>query len=373
MKKHLLLLTSFILILTTQSCSQKSTAAQTNKPTTIPSLWESYKDFFPIGAAINPNMDLKTPERRQFVAYHFNSVTAENQFKPRALQPREGVWKWAAADSIRDFARENKMKIRGHTLVWYQSVPQWMVKDGNKLASKELLLKRMKTHIETVMNRYKNDVYCWDVVNEAVTENSSKPNEIYRPTDTLHQILGEEYVAQAFIIARAADPKAQLYYNDFRFSDPVKRKKIYDLMKRLLDRGVPIDGIGFQTHLIPDEETEAYLQESIDMFSGLGLKVQITELDVSAYKHRIPKHPDADKSDDRYTDERKQKQSDMYDMVMRVCRRNVGKVTGVTFWGTTDSRDNFRTKRLGKMDYPFVFDEFMQPKPVFYRLVNFKK
>lgn len=357
---------------TTQGCSQKTTNSQTadNK---VPSLCKAYEKYFPIGAAINPSMDLTSEERMKFAAYHFNSITAENQFKPRYTHPKENLWRWEGADSIINFARKYKLKVRGHTLVWHQATPEWMVKDGDKPASKELLLARMKNHIETSMNRYKNDVYCWDVVNEAISEDSTKLDEIYRPTDPLYKILGEEYVAQAFIMARAVDPKAQLFYNDFRFSDPIKRKKIYDLMKRMKDRGVPIDGIGFQTHLVPDEETEAYLQESIDMFSKLGLKVQITELDVSVYKFRDPKHPDADKSDTDYSEARKQKQSDMYDMVMRVCRRNAGKVTGVTFWGTSDARRNYRTIRIGKMDYPFVFDEFMQPKPVFYRIVNFKK
>jgi endo-1,4-beta-xylanase len=372
MKKIFFLVYAFSFLIIQTSCSQKTATVQTNK-SQIPSLCKAYEPYFPIGAAINPNMDLKTEERRSFAAYHYNSVTAENQFKPRFLQPKEGVWKWDPADSVANFARKNKMKIRGHALVWYQSTPEWMVKDGDKPASKELLLKRMKTHIETVVKRYKKDVYCWDVVNESISEDSDKPDEIYRPTDPLFQILGEEYVAQAFIMARAADPQAKLYYNDFRFSDPVKRKKIYDLLKRMLDRGVPIDGVGFQTHLIPDEETEEYLQESIDMFSGLGLKVQITELDVSVYKFRDPKHPDANKADDAYTDLRQQKQADMFDMVMRVCRRNAGKVTGVTFWGTSDARRNYRTVRIGKMDYPFLFDEFMKPKPVFDRIVNFSK
>jgi endo-1,4-beta-xylanase len=377
MKKYFFLASLFLVLMTQTSCSQKTApvqaAAQTATKDAVPSLYKAYEKYFPIGAAINPSMDLKTEERRKFAAYHYNSVTAENQFKPRFLQPKEGLWKWEGADSVANFARENNMKIRGHALVWYQSTPEWMVKDGSKPASKELLLKRMKTHIETVMNRYKKDVYCWDVVNESISEDSNKPNEIYRPNDPLFQILGEEYVAQAFIMARAVDPKAQLYYNDFRFSDPVKRKKIYDLLKRLLDKGVPIDGVGFQTHLIPDEETEAYLQESIDMFSKLGLKVQITELDVSVYKFRDPKHPDANKADDAYTDARKQKQADMFEMVMRVARRNAGTVTGVTFWGTSDARRNYRTVRIGKMDYPFIFDEFMKPKHFFNRIVDFKK
>lgn len=360
---------SLAYIVSVESCLPKK-GIQTIETRKIPSLCQAYKDYFPIGTAINPSMDFATEERRAFVAYHFNSVTAENQFKPRFLQPKEGMWRWASADSIVDFAKAHNMKVRGHTLVWYQSTPDWMVTEGGKLASKELLLERMKMHIETVMHRYKNDVYCWDVVNESVTENSDV-DSVFRPSDRLFQILGEDYIAEAFKMARAADPNAQLFYNDFRFSDPIKRQKIYDLLKRLLNKGVPIDGVGFQTHLIPDEETEAYLQESIDMFSKLGLKVQITELDVSVYKHRIVGHPDTDKSDDRYTEARQQKQAEMFDMVMRVCRRNKDKVTGVTFWGTADSRNNFRTKRLGKMDYPFVFDEFMQPKPVFYQILKF--
>ena len=373
MKKNILILLYSFVLVAIYSCSPKTIVSdKTTITPQVPSFYKAYEKYFPIGAAINPSMDLTSEARRTFAAYHYNSVTAENQFKPRFLQPKEGQWKWAPADSVADFARANKMKIRGHALVWYQSTPQWMVLDGDKPASKELLLKRMKTHIETVMNRYKNDVYCWDVVNESISENSLS-DSIFRPSDPLFQILGEEYVAQAFIMARAADPKAQLFYNDFRFSDPVKRKKIYDLLKRLLDRGVPIDGVGFQTHLIPDEETETYLQESIDMFSKLGLKIQITELDISVYKFRDPKHPDANKADDAYTDARKQKQSDMFEMVMRVCRRNAGKVTGVTFWGTSDARRNYRTIRIGKMDYPFLFDEFMKPKPAFFRVVNFKK
>jgi endo-1,4-beta-xylanase len=349
------------------ACSKK-TAPVLAQNQEVKSLYKAYEDFFPIGAAINPELDLKSEKRQKWIASQYNSITPENQMKPKFLRPTEDKWDWAPADEIVEFARKNNLKVRGHALVWYQSTPDWMVKDGEKTASKALLKKRIREHIETTMNRYKNDVYCWDVVNEAI---SDKPDEIFRANDQLYNILGEDYIAQAFTIARATDHACKLYYNDYRFSDPVKRKKIYELMKRMLAKGVPIDGIGFQTHLVPDEESAEYLQETIDMFSGLGLKIQITELDISVYKFRDPKHPDASKTDFAYTAARKAKQAKEYKMIFDICRKNKDKITGVTFWGTTDAQNNYRTKRIGKMDYPFLFDENMNPKDVFFKVTNF--
>lgn len=331
------------------------------------SLAQAYANYFPIGAAINPEADLSSPERKKFIAAQYNSVTAENQMKPKFIHPKENEYKWEPADQIVRFARENKMKVRGHTLVWHQSMPEWMLKDGGQAASKELLYKRMQQHINDVMGRYKNDVYCWDVVNEAI---SDKPEETFRAIDPLHKIAGADYVAQAFKYARQADPRAQLFYNDYRFSNPVKRQKIYELLKSLKAQGVPIDGVGLQSHYVPDEITEKYLQETIDLFAALGLKVQITELDVSVFNYRDKNHPDSNPADDAYTEVRQQKQLAMYEMLFRVYRRNKDKITGVTLWGTADSRKNFRTNRIGKMDYPFLFDEKLQPKKVFYSITK---
>lgn len=368
MTKKAILFSFLGLGITLMGCSQKTQPQKTNSLNSV-SFYKAYENYFPIGAAISPALDFASEERKNWIPTQYNSITPENQLKPKFIHPKEDVWSWKPSDEIIEYARANKLKVRGHTLVWFQSTPEWMVKDGDKAASKQLLLSRMKTHIETTMKRYKDDIYCWDVVNEAI---SNQPNEVFRANDPLHAILGEDYVAQAFIMARAADPKCQLYYNDYRFSDPVKRKKIYGLMKRMKERGVPIDGIGFQEHLVPDEMTEEYFQETIDMFSALGLKIQITELDISVYNFRDEKNPNIDKSDDKYTEARKKKQEEMFDMVFRVCRKNKDKIRGITFWGTTDARNNYRTIRLGKMDYPFIFDEFMKPKPLISRLIDFK-
>lgn len=334
-----------------------------------PSIAQLYAKYFPIGAAINPVVDLASEERKNFIAYQYNSVTPENQMKPLQIHPKEDKWNWTPADNIVRFAKEHNMKVRGHVLVWYQNAPEWLIKEKNKLATKEQLYKKMKNHITTVLNRYKNLVYCWDVVNEAISDN---PKEIFRDNDSLYAIAGDEYVEMAFRFAREADPNVQLFYNDYRFSDPVKRKKIYDLLKRLKEKGVPIDGVGMQSHYTPNEVSDKYLQETIDMFSDLGLKVQITELDISVYNYRDKKKFSSEKNDGSYTQAREDSQAAMYDMLFKLYRRNKTKITGVTLWGTTDMEDNFRSKRIGIRDYPFLFSEKMLPKSSFDSITNFK-
>jgi len=331
-------------------------------------LYKKYSSYFPIGAAINPAVDLATQERKDFIRSQYNSVTPENQMKMKQIHPREHVWNWEPADKIVRFARENHMKVRGHALVWYQNMPEWMLNHNGKPVTRDILFQKIREHIRGMIGRYGAHVYCWDVVNEAI---SDSPKEVYRPKDSLYAIAGEDYVEMAFRFAREADPGAKLFYNDYRFSDPIKRKKIYDLLKRLLEKGTPIDGVGMQSHYTPGEVTREYLQETIDMFSGLGLKIQVTELDVSVYNYRDKKSMDADKTDEKYTPERAARQEAMYRMLFEVYRANKEKISGVTFWGTSDMRNNFRQNRIGKMDYPFVFDENMEPKKVYYTITQF--
>src|SRR5690606_32323658 len=133
---------------------------------TIPRLHEVYKDYFHIGAAVNP---LTMERERELIKYHFNSLTAENVMKFEGLQPEEGNFTFENADALVDFAQENGMHVRGHTLVWHNQTPSWVFEDGNGgEVDRETLLNRMKTHIETVMGRYKGKIYAWDVVNEAI-------------------------------------------------------------------------------------------------------------------------------------------------------------------------------------------------------------
>lgn len=361
-----------VTILLAFSCSKKNSSNNGPDPTPQPVdtlLYKAYQNYFPVGAAINAKTEFSNTALMAFIPKHYNSITAENHMKPRFIQPQQNVFDWRYADSTVAYAKRNNMKVRGHTLVWFQSMPYWFFKNTNgTLVTKAELLSRMQTHINAVAGRYQNDVYCWDVVNEAISNNAS---EIYRPIDTLYTIAGEDYVEMAFRYARAAAPNAKLFYNDYRFSNPVKRQKIYDMLNRLLAKGTPIDGVGMQSHYIPNEITETYLQETIDMFAGLGLKIQVTELDVSVYDYRTPGSPDLNPADDQYTAAREAIQTATYDMLFKVYRRNKGKITGVTFWGAADSRDNFRTNDIGKMDYPFLFDEYLKPKKAFNKVISF--
>jgi endo-1,4-beta-xylanase len=338
-------------------------------PQPVTSLFAKYAAYFPIGTAVNAKTEFTNTALMAFIPGQYNSITAENHMKPRFVQPQQNVFDWRYADSTVAFAKRNNMKVRGHTLAWYLSMPVWFYKNaGGGLVTKTELLNRMQSHIQAVVGRYKSEVYCWDVVNEAISNNAS---EVYRPADTLYSIAGEDYVEMAFRYANAADPAAKLFYNDYRFSNPVKRQKIYEMLSRLKAKGTPIHGVGMQSHYIPDEITETYLQETIDMFSGLGLEVQITELDVSVYDHRTPGNPDLNPLDDQYTTARETKQTATYDMLFRVYRRNKNKITGITFWGAADSRSNFRTNDIGKMDYPFLFDEFLKPKQSYQKVTTF--
>jgi endo-1,4-beta-xylanase len=337
------------------------------KPVALKSV---YSDYFTMGMAVNYR--LLNSADTSLVNYHFGSITAENCMKPEVLQPSEGVWNWEQADALIAYAKLNKLKVHGHCLVWHEQTPNWFFTDGDKPASKELLFERMQNHITTVMHRYKDDVQSWDVVNEAVADET---NRIYREKDSpWFQITGNEFIAKAFEFANAADPNALLFYNDYNSARPEKRERIYTLLKTLVDSGVPIHGVGLQGHWSIYEPSEEDLRKAIEQFSSLGLQVRITELDVSMYlweKERRDVLPDETIS---YTPEWQQKQDKQYEMIFRVCRENKDVVSGITFWGLADNNswlNNYPAK--GRKNYPLLFDENRQPKSCFYNITEFEK
>ncbi|MDF2987341.1 MAG: endo,4-beta-xylanase [Eubacterium sp.] len=183
------------------------------------SLWETYNEYFPVGAAVTP---LSIQTHRELIVKHFSSVTPENQMKPENLHPSEYIYDFEQGDIIADFALQNNMWLRGHTLVWHNQTPVWFFKDGEKPATRRLALKRMREHIFTVMGHYKGLTYAWDVVNEAVTDRAEAP--LLRQTPWLEAV-GEDYLVQAFKFAAEADPDAKLFYNDYNECDPAKSKK----------------------------------------------------------------------------------------------------------------------------------------------------
>ena len=331
-------------------------------------LKDYYRDYFPIGVAVNPRMVQPGPDA-DLIRAQFNSLTPENAMKMGPIHPEESRYFWRDADAIVDFAQQNKLKVRGHTLCWHNQTPRWFFTDstGNQVG-REVLLARLKQHISDVVGRYKGKIYAWDVVNEAVPDTGKG---IYRRSK-FYEIIGEDYLEKAFQYAHEADPSAQLFYNDYNTESASKRERIYQLVKKLTEKGVPINGVGLQGHWSIYEPTAAELAESITKFASLGLKVQITELDVSVYpkEHERREKRVTDKSE--FTPAMNDKQAAHYKMLFDVFRKHRNVITGVTFWNLSDKSswlDNFPIP--GRKDYPLLFDQDGKPKKAFGQVVNF--
>ena len=325
-------------------------------------LKDFYKNFFPIGVSVSPAS--LAGEESVLILQNFGSLSPENVMKSGLIHPRENSYAWDNADRIVNFAQQNGLLMRGHTLCWHQQTPAWLFKDTEgRPVSKAVLLARLKEHISTVVSRYKGNIYAWDVVNEAIDD---KDSVFFRASDW-YKICGEEFIADAFRWAHEADPKALLFYNDYDTESPGKRDKIFNLLRKLKADRVPIDGIGLQGHWNLTTPTEQTLRESIEKFASLGLQVQITELDVSVY---APAEKDA--ANHLFTAEREQKQLEQYKMVFRVLREYKKQITGVTFWNVSDRSswlDNFPVR--GRKNYPLLFDQQLHPKKAFWEVVKF--
>ena len=333
-------------------------------------LKDYYKTYFPIGVAVSPQA-LQNPAESALILQQFNSLTPENAMKMGPIHPDSTRYYWADADAIVNYAQAHHLRVRGHNLCWHEQTPKWLFKnaDGSQV-SKAVLLRRLHDHIDTVVKRYKGKLYAWDVVNEAIADN---PQEFLRNSDW-YKICGEDFIAEAFRYAHAADPSAVLFYNDYNTERPEKRERIYQLLKKLKDAKVPIDAVGLQGHWSLYEPTEQDLRTTIERFASLGLKVQITELDVSVYpweKDRRAKRPG---ESDAYTPEMQQKQAAQYQLFFKVFRdeAKAGRLTGVTFWNISDHYTWLDTYPVaGRKNHPLLFDENYKPKQAYYEVVKF--
>jgi endo-1,4-beta-xylanase len=331
-------------------------------------LKEYYANYFPIGVSVNPKQFDDTFEAR-LIKSNFNSITAENVMKMGLIHPKEDTYNWGPADKVIAFAKKNHMKVRGHTLCWHNQVPDWLFVDSfGKEVSKEVLLARMKKHITDVVTRYKGKIYAWDVVNEAVPDTT---NNIYRESK-FYRIIGSDYIEKAFEYAHQADPQALLFYNDYDTEKALKRDKIIALLKGLIKKGVPVHGIGLQGHWSVYEPTREALETSIKAFSDLGLKVQITELDVSVHVRFNEPIKEKFQGVSLFTPELEQQQMDQYKMIFEVFRKYKSMISGVTFWNLSDKNtwlDRFPV--AGRKDFPLLFDTNLQPKKAFRVVTEF--
>lgn len=337
--------------------------AQDNK-----GLKDYFKDHFNVGVAVSPRA-LKTDEA-VLITREFNSITAENAMKMGPIHPFEKVYNWAGGDSIAAFAKRNNMKMRGHTLCWHNQTPRWLFFDSstNQQVTKEVLLQRLKEHITTVVTRYKDVIYAWDVVNEVI---SDKADEFFRPS-LWYQICGEEFVEKTFQWAHEADPKALLFYNDYNEINPVKRQKIIKMIRNLQAKGIPVHGIGLQGHWAVSEPAKDQLDQTLKDFSALGLALHVTELDISVYtKEHNARERKASDYDTVFTATKEAKQIEVYKICFELFKKYRKNISSVTFWNISDRSswlDNFPVR--GRKDYPLLFDAQLKPKKAYWEVVK---
>ena len=323
---------------------------------------------FLVGAALNVRQSSGADTSSlKIVKRHFNSIVAENCMKSEKIQPREGEFFFDEADKFVNFGIENNMSIIGHCLIWHSQCPDWFfVDDKGNNVSAEKLKQRMKTHISTVVGRYKGKIKGWDVVNEAIVEDGS-----YRKSK-FYEILGEEFIPLAFQYAHEADPDAELYYNDYGMNVKGRRDGVVKLIRSLKAKGIRIDAVGMQGHMGMDYPDINEFEESMLAFAAEGVKVMITEWDMSAlptarqsanisdtvaFRKSLNPYPDA------LPDSVNTAWNRRMDEFFTLFEKHSDIVTRVTAWGVSDGdswKNDFPVR--GRKDYPLLFDRDYQPK-----------
>ena len=335
-------------------------AADENQAPADRSLAAVYAPRLKIGAAIEPDQ-LQGPDGA-LLAQQFSSVVAENAMKPARIHPREDSYVFAPADAIVDFAQRHGLAVRGHTLLWGSHTPDWFWQGQNgQPAPREQVLQRLRQHIATVVGRYRGRVYAWDVVNEVIDAN--QPGCLRN--DRWLQVVGPDYLAEAFRAAHAADPQARLFINEFNTHEPAKHDCLARVVKGLLAEGVPVQGIGHQTHISIYWPSLAAIDQSLTTFARLGLENQLTELDMSLYQHH-DYHPALSVS------QRLGLQAERYlDLLAMVLTHP--EVTAVTWWGVADDHSYLNNQPgVPGDDQPLLFDRQQRPKPAYWAVLHLR-
>ena len=348
------------------------------KPKADISLKEAMKGNFLIGVAMNSNQITgKDISGVELIKKSFSSIVAENCMKSEVIQPVEGEFDFSLSDQFVNFGTKNKIFSVGHTLIWHSQAPKWFfVDESGKTVSREVLIERMRNHITTIVKRYKGRVNGWDVVNEAIEDNGS-----WRKTPFFN-IIGEDYIELAFQFTREADPKAELYYNDYNMAIPKKREAVVRMVNNLSKKGIKVNGIGMQGHLMMDFPTVEEFEKSIVAFGNTGAKVMITELDLSILPNPYSKlgaeislkadyqelmNPYKNGVPDSVNTAWEKRYFDFFNVFVKH-RKTISRVT---LWGLTD-KDSWKNDWpiKGRTDYPLLFDRNYQPKPVVKKIMQ---
>ena len=384
MKYNYLILLS--LFFTAQSCSQKTISA-TNIDG-AKTLKDVYKDAFKIGTAVNPSVTSgRDIASQDIVKTHFNSITVENAMKAEILNPKPGIYNFNPADEFVEFGQKNNMFIIAHTLVWHNQCPDWFFfnEDGTP-KSKDDVKQRLHDYIKEIASRYDGKVHAWDVVNEVIGEDGK-----YRPTKWVNGIGdGDELVKLSFKYAAQYTPRSELYYNDFNAWRPEKVKGIVRMVKMLQSEGIKIDGVGIQGHWGLNFPENKYIEDAIDAYAALGVKVMITELDVDVLPltkegqiigtgllHPQFQLPEFKKFLDPYRDGLpsavEQQLASRYHELFQIFLSKKDKIDRVTVWGVHDGMSWKNDYPLDKrINYPLLWTRDKKEKLALKKLLERK-
>jgi endo-1,4-beta-xylanase len=334
----------------------------------INSLKHAWKHSFRIGAAISGKI-LEQKEADEILSQHFSSVTAENAMKFINIQPEENVWNWEEADKIADYARQKGLALRGHTILWHNQVPPWVFLSGraeNEPVSKTELFKRLENYIIAITARYNDTVNVWDVLNEVIDVDKGDENSFR--LSPWYCIGTSELYEFAFKRMKEASPGSRLFYNDYNIEHGEKLEASIVFLSKLLDAGIPVHGVGLQGHWYYNYPDAEIIGKAIERFSSLGLDIEFTEVDFSAYDYN-----DKRNGEDAFSSmphDRLLQQAERYRELFRVAAQ-YPMVKNITTWGIADNHtwlDNFPVPN--RKNWPLLFDTEYQQKEVVSELIN---
>ncbi len=337
----------------------------------LASLQQAASPFFDVGVGIGFTV-IQQPENQALLQKHFAYVTPENCMKFAGTQPNEGGFRFDRADKFVDFATAHDLKVVGHCLVWAKDdrTPEWFYQDGDGEASADLLLKRMKLHIETVTSRYRGRTQMWDVVNEALADG----NDGYLRDSQWARLLGDRFIIKAFEYAHAVDPDAILIYNDYQCDRDSKRDKLLRLVKSLKDSHAPVHAIGLQGHYELDRVPYEGIETTLKALRQLDIKVVVSELDIDvvgrgrwwadggAHREELANY---DPYKDGCPPDVLQRQAEQYARLFALYRKYSDVILRVSFWNLHDGESWLNKFPWQRVNHPLLFDRQRRPKPAF--------
>ena len=364
----------FLSLLILNSCEQKK--EEVEKENNSVGLKDAFKEDFLIGVALNASqIEEQDSVQNKLISTEFNSVTPENIMKSLLIHPNKDTYNFDLPDKLVALAEKNDMHIQGHTLVWHSQLSPFF----KEISDSTAMVEALKDHINTIVGRYKGKINAWDVVNEALNDDGTLRKTVFL------DVLGEDYLSLVFNLTQKADPEVELFYNDYSMTNPNKRAGAIRIIKRMQEQGVRVDGIGMQGHWDLNRPSIEEIETSIVQYAELGIKVDITELDVSV----IPmpwdfsgadvnvKFESTDPTMNPYPkqlpDSIQDQLAKRYEDIFKLFLKHKDKINRVTFWGVNDG-DSWKNDWPieGRTNYPLLFDRNNEKKKAYHSIIKLK-